>query len=121
MRDEKVTLGIALLRGVKRDITMGEATDLLEMITAVPDTIRRILEEAEEEGIVKREGGRLVVTETSDGGQESFDYPRKIKKQCTDQCKRCNRIITSCHYILLSDSAEVGPLGSECVKKYGLG
>lgn len=121
MSEDKIRQGVELLRGVKREITMVEATDLLELITEVPETIRNILEVAEKEGIVKRTTGRLVVKETPAGGQDSFDYPKKIKRPCADHCKRCNRIITSCHYIVLSDSVEVGPLGSECVKKFGLG
>jgi len=115
----KVSQGIRLLRLVRKEsITVKEAVDIIGLVTAVHDIQRKILEEAEREGLIRREDGKVVILER-DLAEHGYDCPGIKKIECEDRCIRCGRRITSCHYIMLPDT-EIGPLGSVCMGKMGI-
>lgn len=114
---DKVKKGLKLLSAVKgRDLSIKEATELLEMVTMVPEIIREILMEGEKKGLIRRERGRVYLMSSG----EDMGFESKIKKyECVSHCSRCGRRITSCYYLLVDDE-ELGPFGSDCVKKLRL-
>jgi hypothetical protein len=121
--EEKINRALQLLKAAGgKTLTLKEATDIIELVTGVPEIVKATIDRGLAEGLIKRGGGGLMVVEKEGAGHvgEGFDYPRRVKKACQDQCIRCGRRITSCHYIVLEDW-QVGPLGSECVKKLRLG
>ncbi len=103
---------LGMLRG--KEITVKEAVAVIELVTNVPELVKETLRRAEEKGLIKREKHRIVV---SDAGFESSAKIKKVK--CENNCKRCGRKITNCYFVLLQDS-EIGPFGSECVRKLKL-
>ncbi|NOZ77047.1 MAG: hypothetical protein GXO65_05130 [Euryarchaeota archaeon] len=119
--EEKVSRALQLLMAAGgRTLSVKEATDIIELVTKVPENIKAVIARGLAEGLIEREGGRLVIVEKGRPGKWGFDYPGRVRKACQDHCIRCGRRITSCHYIVLEDW-QVGPLGSECVKKLRLG
>jgi hypothetical protein len=121
--EEKINRALQLLKAAEgKTLTMKEATDIIELVTAVPEIVKATIDRGLAEGFIKRGDGGLVIVEKERAGDvgSGFDYPRRVKKACQEHCIRCGRRITSCHYIVLSDW-QVGPLGSECVKKLRLG
>ena len=117
-REKKISQGIQLLRLLDGEITVCEAVDILGLVTEVPELVRRILEKAEREGLISRFNGKIVIVER-DTAEERYDCPSIKKIECEDWCRRCGRRITSCYYIILLDT-EIGPLGSDCVRKMGI-
>ena len=117
MSEKQIEAALMLLGMVgESEISVKEAVEIIQNITRVPERIREVLEIAEERGMIKREGGRLVILET---GKELFragEYPRIIKKKADEACTRCGRKITSCYYITLPER-EVGPFGSTCIRR----
>jgi len=111
----KVQQALQLLSMLKgKEITVKEAVALIELVTSVPKLVKEILRTAEESGLIKREKYRMII---SDAG---IEFESKIKKtKCESTCRRCGRKITNCYFIVLQDS-ELGPFGSECVKKLRL-
>lgn len=117
MRDQKISQALQLLRLAERELSVKEAIAIIELVTSVQDIIKEALKRAEKEGLIKREKSRIIVLERRTN--QDFDYPKIKRVSCDDTCKRCGRKITVCNYILLQD-AEIGPLGSECVKRLKL-
>ena len=116
--ERKVRHGIQLLRLLKGEFTVSEAVDIIELVTKVPELVKRILEVAEREGLIRREDGKIIIVE-QDAVEEKYDYPGIKKVECDDRCRRCGRQIKSCYYIILQDM-EIGPLGGYCVRKMGI-
>jgi len=115
--EEKVERALALLRSVEAEsLAVSEAVELIELVTTVPELVRRTLREAEERGIVKREGGRLIIRERAAGGSGA----RVRGRECDARCMRCGRRISRCFFLSLAGT-ELGPLGSECIRKLRLG
>jgi len=113
--EQKVEQALALLESVEAEhLSVREAVELIELVTAVPELVRRVLREAEERGILRREeGGRLVVKPGT---------PRRVRltqRECRAQCLRCGRRITRCFFLCFAGS-ELGPFGSECIRKLKL-
>jgi selenophosphate synthetase-related protein len=111
MKDKKVVQALQLLRAIeKKKISVKEAIEVIETVTIVPEKIREILEIAQEKGLIKRKKGELIF-------EHAMEFRHKTKKiECEDRCKRCGKKITLCYFILLPGT-EIGPLGSECIKK----
>ncbi len=114
---DKVKKGLKLLSALKgRELSIKEATEILEMVTMVPETIREILMEGEKKGLIRRETGRVYLMSSD----EDLGFESKIKRyECVAHCSRCGRRITSCYYLFVDDE-EFGPFGSDCVKKLRL-
>jgi hypothetical protein len=114
---QKIEKGLKLLSALKvRELSVKEATEILEIVTKVPEIIREILKEGEEKGLIRRETGRVYLMSSDEG----LGFESKIKKyECVSHCSRCGRRITSCYYLSIGDE-ELGPFGSDCVKKLRL-
>lgn len=105
---------LSMLKG--KEITIKEAVAIVELVTNVPELVKETLRKAEERGLIKREKRKLILKFSEAG----FKFGSKIKKvKCESSCRRCGRKITSCYFIVLQDS-ELGPFGSECVRKLKL-
>ena len=117
MTDPRIIQAVQLLSMVKgKELSVKEAVEIIESITKVPELIRAALDRAEKEGLIKRKKGKLILKFS----EANFGFEGRITRaKCVDNCRRCGRRITNCHYILLSDS-EIGPFGSECIKKLKL-
>lgn len=102
---------ILLRSSKKKELTVKEAVEIIELVTPDPAQIRHFLEEAEKKGIIKRVGKVIMVT-----GAGVFRRPKIRRAECRLSCRRCKRMIKNCHYIDMGDH-ELGPFGSECVQK----
>jgi hypothetical protein len=115
----KVEQALMLLASVNAEsISVKEAVEIVELVTAVPELVRKTIAIAEEKGIVKREGGRLVIREKIIGTK---GHGVQVKRrECNAQCMRCGRRISTCFFLIVAES-EFGPFGSECIKRLRLG
>ncbi|MFH1774554.1 MAG: DUF5830 family protein [Methanobacteriota archaeon] len=113
----KVRQALQLLSMLKgKETTVKEAVALIELVTSVPELVKEILRTAEESGLIKREKSKLILNFST----TNFEFESKVKKvKCESTCRRCGKKITNCYFIVLQDS-ELGPFGSECVRKLRL-
>lgn len=112
--DDRITLGIELLAHLEQpELTVKEAMDRIETVTADPQIQREILEAAQREGVVDREGG--TVRPTATGTFVSFESDVVVKTGEFD-CQRCGAGISEGHFVQF-DSDELGPFGSTCIRK----
>ena len=116
--EKKVEQALMLLASVGAEsISVKEAVEIVQLVTTVPELVKKAITIAEERGLVKREGGRLIIRERVLGlGTQSMEVKHLA---CDAQCIRCKRRISTCYYLLVAES-ELGPLGSECVKRLKL-
>jgi hypothetical protein len=113
-RADRIEAGVALLARLEYDeLSMKAAMDRVELLSTDPAVQRAILDEAEAEGIIEREGG--TVRPRADGTFVSFGSDVTVKEG-EFSCRRCGSTITEGHFLNL-DEREVGPFGSTCVKK----
>lgn len=114
---DKVEQALQLLGMLKdREVSVKEAVAVIELVTNVPELVKETLRTAEERGLIKRERKKLIL----DFSAANFEFESKVKKvKCDSSCRRCGRKITYCYFIVLRDS-ELGPFGSECVRKLKL-
>jgi hypothetical protein len=105
---------LGLLGAAKeKEISVKEAVELIELVTRVH--VKDVLKEAEERGVIKREGKRISVSDDID-----FEVPKIKKAECEASCMRCGKAITSCYFISFFDD-EIGPFGGGCIRKLKLG
>jgi hypothetical protein len=115
----KVEQALMLLASVDAEsISVKEAVEVIEIVTTVPELVRKTIAIAEEMGIVKREGGRLVIKERIIGTKGHGVHVKR--RECNAQCMRCGRRISTCFFLIVAES-EFGPFGSECIKRLRLG
>jgi len=113
MAGEKVELGVELLAKLEfRSLPLPAALDRIELVTTDPATQRRILEVAEERGVVERDGERLRPTPGSFVRFES----EVVRKEGEFACRRCGAPLSTGYFIRL-DAGELGPFGSSCIRK----
>lgn len=122
MKDHRIVAALRLLQRVKtKELSTKEAVQIIELVTSVPELIKEVLRRAEGEGLIKKEGGRIHLKAVPENFDLDWHLPRIKRTRCQDNCKRCGRRITHCHFIILEDlNLELGPLGSECVRKLKL-
>lgn len=112
---DKIEKGLALLSVLRgKELSIKETTEILGMVTQVPQIIHEILKEGERKGLLRREKGKLYISSSTEG--PLFEVRRY---ECVSHCSRCGRRITSCYYFFLDDE-EFGPFGSDCVRKLRL-
>ncbi|RMF91488.1 MAG: hypothetical protein D6733_01050, partial [Methanobacteriota archaeon] len=105
--------GVLLLTGAKkREMTVREAVEIIELVSRNPETIKGVLAAAEERGLIKREGKKVYISEGA--GERSRPKIRRV--DCDSTCRRCGVRIKNCFYIQIEDY-QLGPYGSECVQK----
>ncbi len=118
MEDPRIKRALSLLTYIDTDsLSTKEAVEIIEVITRSPNLIKRILDKAEEMGILKK-NEKGVYAKSRPLGLLIFQ-PSEVKRKCDDNCARCGRRITNCYFIVLEDG-ELGPLGSECIKRLRL-
>lgn len=111
--EERIALGLDLLAAFEdAELTVAEAMDRLETVTTNPRTTREILERAEAEGIIERDGGTV---RPKGGGYVSFES-EVVQKEGEFSCRRCGASLSTGYFIQF-DSAEHGPFGSSCIRK----
>ena len=111
MRTERA---LGLLCAVKeRELSVREAVELIELVTKA--RVKEVLKEAEERGIIKREGKRIVVSTDTE-----IEVPKIKTAQCDASCQRCGKAVTTCYFISFMDD-EIGPFGGGCIQKLKLG
>lgn len=106
-------LGVELLASVERDsLTLAEAVDRLETITTDPGVTRRILDEADRRGAIDRDGAVI----TPRRGQFIRFESQVVAREGDYTCRRCGAGLSTGHFIRL-ETGELGPFGSECIRK----
>ena len=112
MENEIVEDGISLLVQGKREMTLSDAMNMIEVVTKDPYLARRILEEAEKMEIIERKGS-VIRSSTGMAG----DYKKRMKiKHGNFTCNRCGSGLVKGYFIITNDK-EWGPFGPTCVKK----
>jgi hypothetical protein len=110
----QIERALGLLGAAKdRELSVKEAVELIELVTKA--RVKEVLEEAEERGLIKREGRRITISDDI-----TFEVPKIKKAACDANCTRCGKAITSCYFISFMDD-EIGPFGGGCIKKLKLG
>jgi hypothetical protein len=113
-RDEKIELGIELLATIEHeDLPLSAAIDRLETVTTSPSLTREILDTAEKRSVIDREGSRLRVRR---GGAFVRFESDVVARDGEFECRRCGAGLSTGHFIQF-DAGELGPFGSECIKK----
>lgn len=112
MADDRVELGVELLSKLEFEtVPLPDALDRLESITTDPATQRRILDVAEERGLVEREGNRI---RPRSGAFVRFER-EVVTKEGEFTCRRCGASLETGYFIAL-DAGELGPFGSSCIR-----
>jgi hypothetical protein len=103
---------LLLAASSRRTMSVRDAVEIIELVTKNPETVKAILETAEEQGIIRR----VETTVTILDGSAAFPKPKITRVDCESACRRCGAKIKNCHYIEFEDH-RLGPYGSECVNK----
>ena len=113
MASDRVELGVELLAKLEfESIPLSEAIDRVETVTTDPATQRRILEVAEQRGVIEREGGSVRPRRGSFVRFES----EVVTREGEFSCRRCGAELSTGHFIRL-EAGELGPFGSSCIRK----
>jgi hypothetical protein len=95
----QIERALGLLGAAKdRELSVKEAVELIELVTKT--RVKDVLAEAEERGVIKREGKHVMAA-------------------CDSNCMRCGKAITACYFISFYDD-EIGPFGGGCIQKLRL-
>jgi len=110
---DPVAVGVELLaKAEDAELSLATAMDRVELVSTAPSVVREILDTAELRGVIEREDGVVhttgsgYVSQTSDVVRRDGDY----------DCRRCGTGLSTGHFVQL-DAGELGPFGSECVRK----
>lgn len=113
MAGRKVELGVELLSKLEfESIALAEAFDRIETVTRDPATQRRILEEAEDRGVIERDGERVF---PQSGSFVRFES-EVVSKEGEFACRRCGAELST-GYFIRYDAGDHGPFGSSCIRK----
>lgn len=117
MTEEKVRLGLALVRSLEDDeVSLPELMDRIEeTVGDAPAVTREVIDRAEEEGVLRRDDGEGEARFSVDGSGVSFD-DEVVTKEGEFDCARCGRSITTGYFVRFDDG-DVGPYGSTCIRK----
>jgi len=118
MTDPKACLGLDLVRSLEDDeLTLPELVDRIEeAVGDAPAVTREVIDRAEDEGVLEREGGEgepRFSVESTTGVDPEDDV---VSKQGEFDCARCGRSVTTGYFVRFDDG-DVGPYGSTCVRK----
>ena len=113
MAGDRVEMGVELLSKLEYEsLALADALDRIETITTDPATQRRILEVAEERGVIERDGGHLRPRRGSFVRFES----EVVEREGEFSCRRCGAELSTGYFIRL-EAGEHGPFGSSCIRK----
>ena len=110
---DPVAVGVALLERLEHaELSVADAIDRVEAVTTVPRVQRRILERAEREGVIERDGTTI---------RPASDAFVRFESEVTSRegefvCERCGAALSTGYFLRL-DPGEVGPYGSSCIRK----
>ena len=93
--------------------SVADLVDALEGVLDGPDDIRRVLEQAEQRGMIEREEARVT---TGSQAATGFRTGRVIKRLGEFSCRRCSRQVTTGHFLRVGET-EIGPYGSTCIDR----
>jgi hypothetical protein len=109
---DQVERGVALIAALEHEeLPLSAAVDRIETVTTNPATTRRVLDVAEERGLIERDGNAV----SPRGSFVSFESD-VVVREGEFTCQRCGAEISEGHVIQL-DPGEVGPFGSSCIRK----
>jgi|AntRauTorcE11898_2_1112593.scaffolds.fasta_scaffold00144_30 hypothetical protein len=111
--DDPIEVGVELLaKAEDPELSLADAMDRVEAVSTAPTVVREILDTAEKRGVVEREDGVLRTT-----GSEYVSQTTDVVRRDGDyDCRRCGTGLSTGHFVQL-DAGELGPFGSECVRK----
>ena len=113
MAEDPIELGCELLEKLEvEELSVAEAVDRIETITADPRLTREILDTAETRGIIEREDGLVRPR----GGAFVRFESEVVTKEGEFTCRRCGTGLSTGHFIRL-EAGELGPFGSSCIRK----
>jgi hypothetical protein len=113
-REAKLALGVELLEHLEvGEAPLAAVIDRLETITTNPTLTREILDRAETQGVVERDGARI---RTRSGGTFVRFESQVVRREGEFDCRRCGASITTGHFVRFR-AGELGPFGSSCVRR----
>ncbi len=113
MEGDPVELGVELLGKLEfEEVPLAEAVDRLETVTTDPQLTRRILEAAEAEGVIERNGTAI----RPQSGSFIRFTSQVVTKEGEFSCRRCGADLSTGYFIDL-EAGELGPYGSSCIRK----
>lgn len=115
----KIDQGLELISALgTTELTTIEIRDLLyNLITKNFNTIDKILDIAQDEGLLQKTEKLWSVTPLE--STLVFEKPKIVKQEENSNCKLCGKKISVGYYVQLS-SHTYGPYGSSCVRKIHL-
>lgn len=110
---DPVELGVQLLDHLEHDeLSLAEIVDRIETVTADPTVTREILEEAQAQGVIERDGSTIRLL-----SDQALRFERDvITKEGEFNCRRCGAEISTGYFMNL-EAGEHGPFGSTCIQK----
>jgi len=117
MTEEKVRLGLALVRSLEDDeVALPELMDRIEeAVGDAPAVTREVIDRAEQKDVLERQDGEGVARFSVDGDGISFEE-EVVTKQGDFGCARCGRSLSTGYFVRFDDG-DVGPYGSTCIRK----
>jgi hypothetical protein len=113
-RAERRKLALDLLAHLEADeLSLAAVVDRVETVTTDPALTREILDRAETRGIIERDGARV---RTRRGGAFVRFESDVVCREGEFECRRCGAGLSTGHFVQF-ESGELGPFGSECVRK----
>lgn len=111
--DRPVELGVELLAHLEHEeLSVADAIDRIETITADPALQREILDTAVARGVIDREDG---VVRPQSRAYVRFEE-QVVRKEGEFTCRRCGAGLSTGHFVEF-DAGELGPFGSSCIRK----
>jgi hypothetical protein len=111
---DPVEVGVELLaKAEDAEMRLAEAMDRVEAVSTAPTVVREILDTAEMRGVIEREDGVVAV---AGGGGYVSQTTDVVRRDGDYDCRRCGTGLSTGHFVQL-DAGELGPFGSECVRK----
>lgn len=114
MDDEQtIAKGIDLLARIEMgELGLAAVLDRIELVTAEPRLQQRILDRAEQEGIITR-----VDTTVQISSHAFLRFDAEVTTKEGDfSCRRCGAGLSTGYFMQLP-SGELGPFGSSCIRK----
>lgn len=115
----KIESGLELIAALGAiELKPVEIGDLLyNLITKDYRIIDKILEVAQQEGLLKRTEKTYSITPGT--SSLKFEKPKIVKRDERTNCRLCGKRISTGHYVVLQ-SHTIGPYGSSCIRKIHL-
>jgi hypothetical protein len=93
--------------------SLAAVVDRIETVTTDPALTREILDAADRRGLIERADGRVRVRR---GGRFVRFESDVVAREGEFECRRCGAGLSTGHFVRF-EAGELGPFGSECVRK----